>query len=104
MGNKIRIMICKQYDFDPDKNKWLKEKRNISFEEVILAIEEDHLIDTIDHPNQGSYAGQRMYVIDISGYIYLVPFVRKSESCVFLKTIFRSRKMTKIYLGKEEIS
>jgi|JI6StandDraft_1071083.scaffolds.fasta_scaffold300514_1 hypothetical protein len=93
----IHIMIYQQYDFSADKNNWLKEKRNISFEEVILAINEGHLIEVIEHPNQDKYAGQKIYVIDMDDYICLVPFVRKNEACVFLKTIFRSRKMTRKY-------
>jgi hypothetical protein len=43
---------------------------------------------------------ENMYVLEINDYIYLVPFVQKSENCVFLKTIFRSRKATKQYRSK----
>jgi hypothetical protein len=90
----------KQFDFAAEKNYWLKEKRNISFEEVIAAIEEGKLIEVIEHPNKKKYPNQYMYVLEVNDYIYLVPFVQKSEDCVFLKTIFRSRKATKQYRSR----
>src|SRR3990167_11190928 len=86
------------YDFDPDKNLKLKQERGISFEEVIMAIEEGHLIDLIDHHNTNKFKHQKIYVVEIEGYVYLVPFVIKNIQQVFLKTIFPSRKLTKKYL------
>ena len=85
------------YDFDPEKNLKLKRERGISFEEVITAIEEGHLIDVIDHPNAEKFKHQKIYVVEIEGYVYLVPFVKQSQQ-IFLKTIFPSRKLTKRYL------
>jgi len=38
-----------------------------------------------------------IFVVDVEGYVYLVPYVETEES-VFLKTIIPSRKMTKKYL------
>ena len=55
-------------------------------------------IDTLDHPNQERYSGQQIHVIDMEGYVYLVPFVETGDE-VFLKTIISSRKATKCYLG-----
>ncbi len=91
-------MTYEEYDFAADKNQWLKENRNISFEEIISALEEGCLLEIIEHPNQIKYPHQKIYVIDISGYVYLVPFVKKNENCIFLKTVFRSRKMTAQYI------
>lgn len=93
-------MKDKQFDFAADKNYWLKENRNISFEEVIAALEEGKLIEVVEHPNKTKYPNQNMYVLEIDDYICLVPFVQKSENSVFLKTIFRSRKATKQYRSK----
>lgn len=90
-------MNIKQFNFAADKNHWLKENRGISFEEVIAALEEERLIQVVEHPNKTKYPKQNMYVLEINDYIYLVPFVQESENCVFLKTIFRSRKATKQY-------
>lgn len=88
----IYIMKDKQFDFAADKNHWLKEKRNISFEEVIAALEDGKLVEVIEHPNKARYPNQSMYVLEMSDYIFLVPFLQQSESNVFLKTIFCSRK------------
>lgn len=88
-------------DWNEEKNKLLKEKRGISFEDIKLAIEEKEILDTYDHPNQKRYPGQKIMVIEIEEYIYLVPYV-KDEEKVFLKTIIPSRKATKKYLGRRE--
>lgn len=82
-----------------DKNTKLKAERGVSFEDIILAIEDDEtLLDIITHPNSKKYPQQKMYVVELYGYAYLVPFVRK-ENVIFLKTIIPSRKATKKYLS-----
>jgi hypothetical protein len=88
-------------DYSPEKNAQLKQSRGISFEEVSLAIEEDRILDVIEHPNVKKYPNQEIYVININDYVYLVPFV-KQEGIVFLKTIFPSRKLTKLYLQTDK--
>ncbi len=90
------------YEYSIEKSRKLKEERGISFEEIIYYIENGHLIDTVRHPNETKYAGQYFYVVDVDGYVYLVPFVRQGDT-IFLKTIFPSRKHTKRYLrGKPQ--
>jgi len=56
------------------------------------------LLDTIEHPNQRRYAGQRIFNVKVEEYVCLVPFVEDDEA-ILLKTIMPSRKMTKQYLG-----
>ena len=90
--------MVKEYDFSRDKSLLLKETRGISFEDVIVAIESGYLLDIVDHPNQEKYQNQKIYVLDIEGYVYLVPFIYQTESRIFLKTVFKSRKMTKQYI------
>lgn len=75
----------------------LREERNVSFEEVVYHIAAGGILDTFDHPNQARYPAQRIHVVDIEGYAYLVPFV-ETEDEVFLKTVIPSRKATKTYL------
>src|SRR4051812_9924133 len=87
-----------QYNFSPEKNQQLINERGISFEEVMAAIEEGAVLDVVPHPNPAKYPNQEMYVVNINNYVYLVPFVRKDKSTVFLKTIFPHRKLTKHYL------
>lgn len=86
--------------WDPAKNELLKTQRGISFEEVVFHIQAGDILETYDHPNQERYPGQRVHVIGIEEYVYLVPYV-ESEEHVFLKTIIPSRKATKKHRGKE---
>lgn len=91
-----------EYEYSAEKNIKLKEERNISFEEIIYYINNGHLLDTIEHPNRTKYEGQLFYLVDVDGYVYLVPFVQE-ENRIFLKTIFPNRKHTKKYLTQRAI-
>ncbi|MEI6533367.1 MAG: toxin [Candidatus Roizmanbacteria bacterium] len=87
------------YDWDKEKNKKLKIERSISFEEVIIALEVDGLIDEINNPSK-NFPDQKVFVIQIFNYLYYVPFVKKSDETIFLKTIIPSRKILKKYMNK----
>lgn len=87
----------KYYDWDEEKNQKLKEERDISFEEVVTALEEERVLHRGDHPNQQKYPGQKIVVIEIREYAYIVPFVEDDEK-IFFKTIIPSRKATKKYI------
>jgi len=86
----------KHYNWDPSKNEKLKAERNISFEEVVFHIGQGDEVDVFEHPNQERYPGQKISVVLIEGYAYLVPYV-ESETEIFLKTIIPSRKATRKY-------
>ena len=88
----------KPINWDPDKNRKLIEERNISFENVIFSLQSGGLLDDISHPNKVKYSHQRVFVISIDDYVYLVPYVENEEE-IFLKTVVPSRKATKQYLG-----
>ena len=85
------------FDWSTEKNERLIEERGISFESVVGAIEQGGLVDVLEHPNQERYPGQRIYAVEILGYIYLVPFVTRTDGAYFLKTIIPSRKATRDY-------
>jgi len=87
----------KHYDWDPDKNEMLKKDRNISFEKIVLHLENDDLISDIKHPNSEKYDHQRILLVKVDDYVYMVPYI-ETEYGAFLKTIIPSRKMTKKYL------
>lgn len=87
----------KTYFWDSQKNENLKSQRNVSFEDVLYYIANDKLLAIIEHPNQEKYKNQKIYVVNVNNYAYLVPFV-ETESQIFLKTIIPSRKATKKYL------
>ncbi|MFP4308095.1 MAG: BrnT family toxin [Desulfococcaceae bacterium] len=88
----------KRFDWNDEKNEWLKRLRGLSFEQAVFCLTNGGLLDVYDHPNTERYEGQRVFVVKIEAYAYLVPFVEDDE-VVFLKTIIPSRKMTKRYLS-----
>jgi hypothetical protein len=55
------------------------------------------LLDDYTHPNQSKYPNQRLLVVKIQGYAYIVPYM-ETASEIFLKTIIPSRKATKQYI------
>lgn len=79
------------------KNDELNAERGISFEEMVLAIEADGLLDVVRHPNSGKYPNQLVFIVALDGYALLVPFVEEPDY-YFLKTIIPSRKATRDYL------
>jgi len=87
-----------KYEFSTEKNQKLINERSISFEEVVAALENGQLLDIINHPNSGKYPNQKILVVQVNAYVYLVPFVEKDKTVLFLKTIFPSRKTTKQYI------
>ncbi len=87
----------KYFDWSAEKNEQLKEERGISFEEVVIAVNGGGILDVLPHPQQKKYPNQRIFVIQINQYAYLVPFVEDDEK-IFLKTMYPSRKATKNYI------
>lgn len=90
--------------FNEEKNQLLKTTRNVSFEDILEALKKGKLLAEVAHPSQ-RHPRQRLYVVRIKNYAYAVPYVtdtRKKE--IFLKTIYPSRILTRIYLkgGKNE--
>ena len=76
------------------KNALLMAERGFCFEAVVAAVEADGLLDGLEHPNPSRYPGQRILVVCLNAYAYLVPFV-ETDSGFFLKTIIPSRKATR---------
>ncbi len=74
-------------------------ERGIGFEDIIAILETRGCLEVIDHPNPAKYPDQKIYIVDINGYAYLVPFERYKNKCI-LKTVFPSRKITRLYREK----
>jgi uncharacterized DUF497 family protein len=87
------------YNWNDEKNEKLKKERNISFEQVIFHIETGDLLDVVRNPKK-KYKNQKIFIVNINDYAYLVPFVEEEKE-IFLKTIIPSRKATKNYLKEE---
>lgn len=97
-----KIKQVKKFEWNEEKNIKLKKERRVGFEDVLIAINEEKVLDEGEHPNQDLHPGQKVIVVEIDNYAYVVPFVEDEEK-IFLKTIIPNRKATKKYLRKEEI-
>ncbi|MCW5658878.1 MAG: BrnT family toxin [Burkholderiaceae bacterium] len=91
----------KPFRWSPEKNQELAVDRGVSFEVIVVAIESGGLLDILAHPNRAQYPRQRILVVSVDGYVYLVPFVEE-EDYFFLKTIIPSRKATRQYSSRGE--
>jgi uncharacterized DUF497 family protein len=90
-----------RYEWDPQKNEWLKAERDISFEKIVFHLARGDVWKLADHPDQESYSGQKIYFVIVEKYIYLVPHVVEKDY-VFLKTIIPSRRATREYKKEQE--
>ena len=89
----------KFFAWNEEKNGTLKAGRGVSFEEVVFHIMSGGLLEVVPHPRPQRYPGQRVFVVRMGDYVWLVPFVEQ-EGTVFLKTIIPSRKATRRHLGE----
>jgi len=83
-----------------EKNELLKKTRGMSFEKVVIHIEKGNILDIVKHPNKEKYPNQKIHVLNIEDYAYLVPFEDQGERRE-LKTVFPSRVATERYLSGE---
>jgi len=95
------ITLMKMFAWDNGKNEKLKRERDVSFEDVLVAIQGGKLLDLLSHPNKKKYPGQMILVVRIFDYVYLIPCVEDEEK-IFFKTIIPSRKATKHYLVEKK--
>jgi hypothetical protein len=89
----------KYIDWSELKNAQLRTERGVGFEDVLGAISEGRLLDDLPHLNSAQYEHQRLLVVAIDGYAFVVPYVEDEEKR-FFKTIYPSRRFTAKYLPK----
>ncbi|OQY00958.1 MAG: toxin [Desulfobacteraceae bacterium 4572_130] len=87
----------KLFKWNSEKNEILAISRGITFEEIVQRIESGTKVIETDHPNKKKYPNQKILIVDVEGYAYLVPYVIDNNE-YFLKTIIPSRKATKKYI------
>ncbi len=89
----------KPINWNSTKNQQLISERGVSFEDIVFYLQQGALLDDIEHPNSDKYPHQRVFVINVDNYAYLVPYIENRNE-IFLKTVIPSRKATKLYLGE----
>jgi len=87
----------KRFRWNNEKNAALQKERGVSFEDVLAAMTAGGLLDVLEHPKRDRYPNQRIFVVRIEDYAFLVPFTEDGDE-IFLKTIIPSRKATRHYL------
>mgnify|MGYP003384871492 CR=1 FL=1 len=92
-------MCVVSYRWDEKKNAQLRMTRGVSFEQVVLHIEQGDVLALYAHPNHERYPNQHLLVVRMGDYAYLVPYVESIDG-IFLKTIIPSRKATRDFLGE----
>lgn len=75
------------------KSERLKRTRGVSFEEIVQA----KLVGVLKHPTK---AHQALLLFEYKHYIWVLPFVEDGTRR-FLKTLFPSRKYTKLFLKEQ---
>jgi uncharacterized DUF497 family protein len=85
--------------WNEDKNTELEKLRGLNFEMVLAAIDDGKILADEQHPNMKDYGHQRILILDINGYAVTVPYIINADE-IFLKTMFRDRKMHRKYYEK----
>ena len=86
------------FTWNEEKNEILKTERNISFEDILIALQDGNLLEVIPNPSR-NHPEQNCFVVNINNYAYIVPYVETKEG-IFLKTIYPSRKYNKLLINK----
>ena len=93
-------MMKLRWNIEKERKLQNEDTRNsITFADCAVAISDGRVLDVLPHP---TLSHQRLAVLNIEDYIYIVPFVIEDDGTWFLKTVFPSRKYTAIYLGKKK--
>ena len=88
------------FNWNDEKNEFLKKTRNIGFEEIVVSIEGGGIRDVLENPSP-YYNNQIIIIVNYENYAYAVPAL-KTDKEFFLKTIFPSRKYTNKYLKNKK--
>ena len=84
--------------WDEAKNETLRLSRGVGFEEIADIILSGRYLAILENPTR---AEQLYFVVTISDYTGVVPFLIDKDDRIVLKTAFPSRKYHKIYGGKQ---
>jgi uncharacterized DUF497 family protein len=80
------------FEWDPLKDKEVRGKHGISFDEVVNLIGRGFLLRVLQNPSQ-KHRGQKVFLVLKGRSVYMVPF-EKQQSKYRLITAFHSRFFT----------
>jgi len=63
-------MIDKPFAWNEEKNQRLQEERGLSFEAIIIAIQNGHLMDISNHPERPN---QKIFEVEMEGMWLYIP-------------------------------
>jgi len=86
-----------EFTWDPDKNALLQRTRGVGFEVIVTAIMTGGLVANMPHPHRDRYPHQRVLIVAINNYTYVVPCIVRGAEAELI-TLFPSRKTTRDYL------
>lgn len=91
----------KTINWNEEKNQLLQLQRGVNFEMVLEKLINGDILGRKSHPNKDKYPNQKIFILELDGYICYVPFI-ENKAEVFLKTIIPSRKLNKKYKGDSD--
>lgn len=83
----------KIFNWDEDKNDWLRRERGVCFEDVLDCFQNGEFFGVFENPS-ANFPNQTVFLVRIDGYPHIVPFV-ENEKEIFLKTIIPDRRFKK---------
>ena len=87
--------------FVEEKDLLLRERRGVCFHDVIKTVEQDGILLDMPHPAHHRCPDQRIFVVEIDGYAYCVPYVVEGGTWI-LKTIYPNRKFKYLVKGDKD--
>lgn len=80
------------FEWDPDKDREVREKHGISFEEVVSLIGRGFLLKTLRNPSP-KHKGQKIFLIRRGSAVYMVPYEKRNGKYRLI-TAFYSKHFT----------
>lgn len=84
-----------EFEWDKNKSRIIKQKHGKSLEEILNYIASGNVIAFMKHFNQEKYPNQRIIIVNIEGYPWVVPCEIRGNK-LRLITAYRSRKFKKL--------
>ena len=91
------LQLCLNTRGTPTRTNGCDAIGGLSFDDVVYHLEHGGFLADILHPNQARHPEERLYIINIEGYAYEVPFYR-TGNIETLMTAYPSRKYTREHL------